>query len=374
MAGMIDYVFGEYILAKICCLPAFIGAIFSIQYGLKRRFVTRSWLFVLLYTINFVGWVLFANLVYQTLEPNRIETCIMLVIMFYFILIDKNRYTLIPIGILVGLFNFLLIVDSDVVHIKLLVLGTTVFMATCLMLIERRARIVDTFFEYELLVVLFAFVAWLDIASFRWYMPWSYGALLILKFTIIMNIVHFGNMYIRRVVRLFNRYQNEALVDSLTGMSNRRALDQVLEEVVPYFHTKRLPLTMVMFDIDSFKLINDTHGHAMGDYVLTRVAHIVNDTLIASNANGQVFRYGGEEFAIVFRNVKIEDILPKLETVMMAVRTSNFVFESQKANVTISMGVAELSKENDTAEAVMKKADDNLYDAKREGKNRIVLA
>mgnify|MGYP000845247701 CR=1 FL=1 len=113
--------------------------------------------------------------------------------------------------------------------------------------------------------------------------------------------------------------------------------------------------------------------HAMGDYVLTRVAHIVNDTLIASNANGQVFRYGGEEFAIVFRNVKIEDILPKLETVMMAVRTSNFVFESQKANVTISMGVAELSKENNTAEEVMKKADDNLYDAKREGKNRIVL-
>ncbi|WP_373891191.1 GGDEF domain-containing protein [Weissella confusa] len=157
-------------------------------------------------------------------------------------------------------------------------------------------------------------------------------------------------------------------------MSNRRALDRVLEEVVPYFHTKRLPLTVVMYDIDSFKLINDTHGHAMGDYVLTRVAHIVNDTLIASNANGQVFRYGGEEFAIVFRNVKIEDILPKLETVMMAVRNSNFVFESQKANVTISMGVAELSKENDTAEAVMKKADDNLYDAKREGKNRIVLA
>lgn len=156
-------------------------------------------------------------------------------------------------------------------------------------------------------------------------------------------------------------------------MKNRRLLDKVLNEVVPYFRVKQLPLTLGMFDIDSFKQFNDTYGHDMGDYVLTRVANLVNDTLQQRNADGQVFRYGGEEFVIVFRGVTADVAAEHLATVMKVIRDNSFEFGNHYLTVTISVGVASMCPTDANVDDVLKRADQSLYESKRQGKDRLTV-
>lgn len=171
-----------------------------------------------------------------------------------------------------------------------------------------------------------------------------------------------------------------AFHDELTGLPGRRALKSLLAGVGDRY-------VIAMLDVDHFKKFNDTYGHDVGDQVLCRVARVVE----AVTGGGRAFRYGGEEFTIVFPDRTVTQALPHLDKVRAAMAATPFMVRgpdrpeekpdqpqpnpaAQQVQITISIGAAERSAEVPGWEAVMKAADQALYKAKQAGRNRVMAA
>lgn len=159
-----------------------------------------------------------------------------------------------------------------------------------------------------------------------------------------------------------------ATLDALTGLNNRRQFEVRLKQEYASATRQKHPLCAIMTDIDFFKKINDTYGHAMGDKVLKSVAHIIKEQLREYDIPS---RYGGEEFCILLPQTKIEEANIVAQRLRMAVE-KNIVDENQKISVTISIGLSQL-QEGDTAEDLYKHADKALYEAKERGRNRVIV-
>ncbi len=157
--------------------------------------------------------------------------------------------------------------------------------------------------------------------------------------------------------------------DGLTGVFNKRFFLETLErEMGRCFRYKR-PMSLVMTDIDHFKKVNDTRGHLAGDAVLKQVA-----TIIAKQVRKEdVFaRYGGEEFGLVLPEVELEGAVILAEKLRAVVEKSVFSWEDHAIPVTISLGIAGLPAEVITPEEFIGQADACLYEAKRQGRNRVI--
>ena len=154
--------------------------------------------------------------------------------------------------------------------------------------------------------------------------------------------------------------------DPLTGIYNRRYLENKLEEYVKLAKRHDRPLSLIMFDIDFFKHINDSFGHDVGDKVLKAIAKVVSENI----RNTDIFaRYGGEEFVIIAPETTKEDAKILAEKARSLIRNLHF---EEGINVTCSFGVASLEK-HDTKETLLKRADEALYEAKKTGRNKVVV-
>ncbi|MDX2024002.1 MAG: GGDEF domain-containing protein [Deltaproteobacteria bacterium] len=155
-------------------------------------------------------------------------------------------------------------------------------------------------------------------------------------------------------------------VDGLTQIFNKRYFMESLEREIARSNRYRREMTLVMFDIDHFKQINDTYGHLAGDQVLKSLA----STIKAKIRREDLFaRYGGEEFAIVLPEIDGYNAQQFAEKIRRIVEITDFFFEGTKIPVTISMGVAVLDAETSDAGALIKKSDERLYEAKKAGRN-----
>jgi diguanylate cyclase (GGDEF)-like protein len=157
------------------------------------------------------------------------------------------------------------------------------------------------------------------------------------------------------------------IVDGLTGVHNKRYLLETLEREIPRARRHGRPLSLVMFDIDHFKKINDTFGHLAGDYVLKELAQLVKSRLRPDDV---IARYGGEEFGIVLPETPQAGGVSIAEDLRRRIEAHKFVFENETIRVTVSMGVAEQGDSLDVL-AFIKASDELLYRAKREGRNRV---
>lgn len=168
--------------------------------------------------------------------------------------------------------------------------------------------------------------------------------------------------------------QHESITDALTGLKNRRYFDQRICEEVALSKRYKLPLTLILLDVDYFKKINDTYGHTVGDEVLSNLAKLVLEVVRDSDI---VARYGGEEIAIITPNTSkaeaellAERLRGKVEktTVAMVGTTQEIV------QVTISLGICSLSPVITDKEALLEETDQALYLAKKYGRNRFVVS
>jgi diguanylate cyclase (GGDEF)-like protein len=159
------------------------------------------------------------------------------------------------------------------------------------------------------------------------------------------------------------------ILDPLTGVHNRRYLDDYLEREVERARRHGRPLSVLLADIDHFKVVNDKFGHLAGDFALQGMAV----RLIALSRKDELLaRYGGEEFALVLPETDLERALLCGERIRRAVVDQPFEFEGEQYPVTISVGVATLAPDQDvTAADLLREADDRLYQAKRAGRNRV---
>ena len=182
------------------------------------------------------------------------------------------------------------------------------------------------------------------------------------------------------IVSLIETSHRMAFSDELTGLPSRRALTDAL---------MRLPeaYTVAMIDIDHFKKLNDEFGHAAGDQVL----RMIGSTLTRTEGGGRPFRYGGEEFAVLFPGKSTEEALPYLQDLRETIEASVFIVRGgdrpklkpkpvrstggrKRVAITVSIGVAEPEEVGVEPDEVIRAADQALYHAKRTGRNRICIA
>ena len=162
-----------------------------------------------------------------------------------------------------------------------------------------------------------------------------------------------------------------ALRDGLTKAYNKKHFTHRLETEFAYAKRHGTPLSLLMFDVDHFKKINDGFGHLAGDYVLSRLAAAAQGTLRTEDLFA---RYGGEEFAVLCRGVPLSSASVLAERIRSLVQTTNFAFENREIPVTISVGVAAMPElVIDHSLELVGCADEALYEAKRSGRNRVVL-
>lgn len=160
-----------------------------------------------------------------------------------------------------------------------------------------------------------------------------------------------------------------ALKDQLTGLPNRRLVETFLDSRIQEFLSLDIPLGIAFIDIDNFKKFNDTYGHDAGDEVLKMVADTFARVYRSSDIIG---RWGGEEFIAAFSGVDMKSLQFMAERLRTEIENTRLEKDGQPLQVTISIG-ATLFKETDTREAVIKRADDLLYQSKSGGRNKVTL-
>ncbi len=160
------------------------------------------------------------------------------------------------------------------------------------------------------------------------------------------------------------------IIDGLTGIHNKRYLLEFLDRELARSARHKRPLSLVMFDLDRFKTVNDELGHLAGDFTLREIVAMIKEAI----RKEELFaRYGGEEFIVVLPETNREGAIQMSERLRELVVNHTFQYEDKRFKVTISLGV--VSTEGDetlTPNDLIRQVDDKLYQAKREGRNRVV--
>ncbi len=182
-------------------------------------------------------------------------------------------------------------------------------------------------------------------------------------------VVAFESVYVRRMM---HRFASLATTDSLTGLPNHRRTYEVLHEEMERAVRYRRPLSVLMMDVDSFKSFNDRYGHPQGDVLLAMVARLLRSTVRGVDHVG---RYGGEEFLAILPETRKEDALRLADRIRRAISETEFpTGHGTMVSKTISIGVASYPEDGAEVGALVQKADEAMYRAKRTGKNRVLTA
>jgi len=164
--------------------------------------------------------------------------------------------------------------------------------------------------------------------------------------------------------------REESLTDSLTGLANRKAFDQMLDQIINDKSSNNPIFSIVIADIDHFKKFNDTYGHLVGDKVLKYVSKIIKSCVKGKDLAA---RFGGEEFTLLLPDTDISDAEIVSEQVRSAISKTNLIDKSVNEDygqVTISLGVSQY-KPNEQPQEILERADKALYQAKEKGRNRV---
>ncbi len=172
-------------------------------------------------------------------------------------------------------------------------------------------------------------------------------------------------------LRLRETLQMQSIRDPLTGLYNRRYMEQALDLEIHRASRNKRHVGMMMIDIDHFKELNDRHGHKAGDQLLQTFSKYVLDNLREEDF---ACRYGGEEFLLVMSEAHLEIAQARAEQLRQGIRDLNIFFEGEPVEFTISVGIASYPENGRSAEAVILAADAALYGAKRTGRNRVVVS
>ncbi len=160
-----------------------------------------------------------------------------------------------------------------------------------------------------------------------------------------------------------------AFVDSVTGIPNRRFLESQLDHLLQQEHSAGTPFVACMLDVDHFKLVNDRHGHQIGD----RLLHMIGQTLLnCSRAVDVLGRWGGDEFLLLLPRTTLEQTAPILERMCALVSHTGVQTETCRVNATISIGATAVVQNEETGK-LLRRVDDRLYQAKEGGRNRCCL-
>lgn len=189
------------------------------------------------------------------------------------------------------------------------------------------------------------------------------------------EILPYLNVYLREAApvieakRLMDTLRASNLTDAMTGLHNRRFLEEFAETLVSSNQRRKGQLAIMMLDLDYFKMVNDTYGHDAGDSVLKTLAKTLQSSVRSSDL---VIRYGGEEFLIIMQDAPRDDADRVAEKIRSAVENMKMQLSGAVLQKTISIGIADFPGDSDTFWQAIKYADVAMYNAKESGRNRVV--
>jgi diguanylate cyclase (GGDEF)-like protein len=192
------------------------------------------------------------------------------------------------------------------------------------------------------------------------------------------NVMAYHNDIIETVLKVvgtslshclsIKRLQNDAVIDPLTRCYNRRALDEFIDQTIASSRRSGNELSVIMFDLDHFKKINDTYGHQAGDNVLKSVSRTILSTIRKCD---YLVRYGGEEFVLIMPATKLSRALEVADRLRGIIENMAIQFDGTSIHVTASFGVADLKTDYDKSH-LFREVDRRLYEAKVRGRNRVM--
>jgi diguanylate cyclase (GGDEF)-like protein len=164
--------------------------------------------------------------------------------------------------------------------------------------------------------------------------------------------------------------EEELLKDPLTGVFNRRAYDRLMEQEFSRYTRYGTVFSVILFDVDHFKRINDTYGHATGDTCLTEILKRVKPALRETDL---LARYGGEEFIILLPETDSTSASRVAEKLRQIVENIDFIHKGKQVKITISLGVTEASPSDKSHQEIFTRMDQAMYEAKHAGRNRVEI-
>ncbi|WP_206483167.1 GGDEF domain-containing protein [Thalassotalea sp. G2M2-11] len=228
---------------------------------------------------------------------------------------------------------------------------------TCLVLIYLLPRRTALFFN----ILTLAFVCYYSFG----HMPLTEAARTSIAFFLMLV---FSNLIGAHIKRLHQSLTDESIKDPLTGALNRRLLHSYVENSLAHKQRSNLDSSLIMIDIDHFKIINDTWGHNTGDTVIQMIASLISQN---SRETDLLFRVGGEEFVLLMHDTQLKHATSHAEKLRALIESSPIIPEHQ---ITVSIGVASLQNQNATnSEAWLEQADNALYQAKNNGRNKVCI-
>ncbi|WP_407910790.1 GGDEF domain-containing protein [Lactiplantibacillus brownii] len=238
---------------------------------------------------------------------------------------------------------------------------------------HHRQAVIASEWRYIVLQTLYGLTWCLMIWSVYRY-QFFYIVNVLVLFVVYMLVIRFFVTRINRLVAHFMLLNQEVNYDELTGVLNRAKFDATTLGVVGlHRQNPAVPMTMAMFDIDHFKKFNDDYGHLAGDHVLKYVAQHFNQSLNVANKKRQLFRYGGEEFVIIFRGESATEVQPVVTVIRNTLQKAPLNYGGKSLTVTVSIGVSMLQKSDTNFEDWFKRVDHYLYLSKEAGRDRITV-
>jgi diguanylate cyclase (GGDEF)-like protein len=162
--------------------------------------------------------------------------------------------------------------------------------------------------------------------------------------------------------------EKEVLIDPLTGVANRRALKERLKGELYRFQRYRQFFSMLLFDVDHFKAVNDRYGHWAGDKCLKEIIKRIKPILRETDFIG---RWGGDEFLVIFPGTDQESATAVAERIRRLIQNTRFVYHKQEISFTVSIGVGEVQDSDQSQETVFNRVDKAMYTAKKAGRNMV---
>ncbi|MGS2719289.1 GGDEF domain-containing protein [Paraglaciecola aestuariivivens] len=195
--------------------------------------------------------------------------------------------------------------------------------------------------------------------------------LLIIILTLLIEALFIFRPMVNRVAKFAERLQKEANHDHLTGLLNRRSFSIFVNKSWALSKRYGHQMSIITYDIDNFKLVNDDYGHDVGDKALRHVSQLIQENTRESDC---VARLGGEEFVVMLPQTNKHDAKSLADKIRLLIEKSPLDLEAGTLALTVSAGISEFVKTDDSIDDILKRSDQALYSAKKQGRNKVSLA
>ncbi|MFK4942810.1 GGDEF domain-containing protein [Lactococcus garvieae] len=377
MMDLIKEILGPYFFAKLFLIPAILGGIFLTKNIIHRsKYAENPYSAFWLYSSNFTLWILFLKLLFIEIVQSGAYGYLLSDISLIFIAIavdycivtyyEKIEYAMLPLFTIF----YLVYIYSYGFHWKSILLVTLslgLFLLTLYFIAKNQRAVMQSYGKMMLIgLSLSVSVQLLFLSEFAF--SWVHAVEIFGKTFILLVIAKFILLDISSIVGEYAKYKRYTYIDALTNVYNRRKFEETMDEILASDQISKFSL--VFFDIDNFKHINDHYGYSSGDYVLKEICVLIKKYLRETGENGQLFRYGGDEFFLLFRNRKGEVVRDIMEQVAKEISEYVFHTSSNAIKTSISVGAVEIT-DKVTRDQAIYRVDKHLYIAKENGKNQV---